>query len=151
MAQSEKIVVLLRRLVLGLVVFGLLGMGAELVLLHHYEDWWQLVPLILIGVALAVVAGHVCRPGAASIRVLQTTMTLFVVAGVVGVVLHYRASLEFQLESGAAVQGWSLFWKVLQAKAPPALAPGSMAQLGLLGLIYTFRHPALVRSSPKIV
>jgi hypothetical protein len=27
------------------------------------------------------------------------------------------------------------------AKAPPALAPAVMAQLGFLGLLYTYRHP----------
>ncbi len=29
----------------------------------------------------------------------------------------------------------------MAAKTPPALAPGSMAQLGLIGLAYTYRHP----------
>jgi hypothetical protein len=44
---------------------------------------------------------------------------------------------------------WTLFTKVMTAHAPPALAPGVMAQLGLLGLIYTYQHPALVgRDSP---
>jgi hypothetical protein len=31
----------------------------------------------------------------------------------------------------------------MKAKAPPALAPASMIQLGLLGLLYTYRHPSL--------
>jgi hypothetical protein len=37
-----------------------------------------------------------------------------------------------------------LFVKVVTAKAPPALAPGVMVQLGLLGLVYTYKHPALM-------
>ena len=39
----------------------------------------------------------------------------------------------------------ALFWKAMAAKTPPALAPGAMTQLGLLGLAYAFRHPALGR------
>ena len=31
----------------------------------------------------------------------------------------------------------------MTAKAPPALAPAGMIQMGLLGLLYTYRHPAL--------
>ena len=62
-----------------------------------------------------------------------------------GIVLHYRGNLEFQLEIDATQSSWDLFRKVIHAKAPPALAPGAMTQLGLLGLVYTFRHPALSR------
>jgi hypothetical protein len=51
--------------------------------------------------------------------------------------------VEFQLEVSPGLAGWELLRKALNAKAPPALAPGVMAQLGVLGLIYTFRHPAV--------
>ena len=61
----------------------------------------------------------------------------------VGVVLHFRGNMSFQLDMDPAMAGWDLFSKVMHAKAPPALAPGAMVQLGLLGLIYTFRHPAI--------
>jgi hypothetical protein len=57
--------------------------------------------------------------------------------------LHLRANMEFQLEMDATLKGLDLFKKSIVAKAPPALAPGSMAQLGLIGLAYTFKHPKL--------
>jgi hypothetical protein len=44
---------------------------------------------------------------------------------------------------------WELFWEVVRAKAPPAMAPAAMAHLGLIGLAYAFRHPALARSSAE--
>jgi hypothetical protein len=72
-------------------------------------------------------------------------MVLLVVGGAAGVVLHYRGSLEFQREMDPTQSGWELFTKVMHAKAPPTLAPGAMAQLGLVGLVYTFRHPAARR------
>ena len=139
----------LRRLLLGLLVLGLMGVGGELLLLQHHEDIWQLVPLILIAMALAASVWHLFRQDAASVRALQIIMALFVAAGALGVVLHYRASMEYQLESNPSMSGLRLFSKVIRAKAPPALAPGAMVQLGLLGLIYTYRHAALSRPQPS--
>jgi hypothetical protein len=135
----------LRWLLLGLLVIGLIGTGVDLLLLDHHEDVWQLIPLILIGIALAVVAWHAAARDATSLRALQALMVLFIVAGAVGLVLHYRGNMEFQLELDPTQRGWTLFNKVIRAKAPPAMAPSAMAQLGLIGLIYAFRHP--VRSS----
>jgi hypothetical protein len=62
--------------------------------------------------------------------------------------LHLQANMEFQLELDATLSGWSLLKKSIVAKAPPALAPGAMMQLGLIGLAYTFKHPAL--AAPKL-
>jgi len=56
-------------------------------------------------------------------------------------VLHYRGSMEFQLEVNPELAGLELFLKVVRAKAPPALGPGAMIQLGLLGLAYAYRYP----------
>jgi hypothetical protein len=142
----DKTLSTFRRLLLMIIVLGLVGTGAELILLAHYEDSAQLIPLFFIAFALAVIAGHVAVGGRASVLLLRTIMGFVVAAGALGVVLHYQGSMEFQLEMDPTLSGWSLFAKVLQAKAPPTLAPGVMAQLGLLGLLYTYRHPA-VRSS----
>lgn len=133
----------LRRFVLAVLVFGLIGVLADLVALKHFEDAWQLVPVFLIGLAFGAIGWYLLGGGAPSVRLLQILMLFFVVAGVMGVVLHYRGNMEFQLEIDPSQTGWDLFTKVIQAKAPPAFAPGAMAQLGLLGLAYAFRHPAL--------
>jgi hypothetical protein len=47
--------------------------------------------------------------------------------------------MEFQLEMDPSLQGVNLYRKAILAKTPPALAPGAMIQLGLIGLAYTFR------------
>jgi hypothetical protein len=133
----------LRRLLLAVLTFGLVGVLADLVVLQHFEDARQIIPFALIGLALGEIGWYLAGGGAASLRLLQMTMVFFVVAGIVGIALHYRGNLEFQLEINASQHGWELFKKVIHAKAPPALAPGAMAQLGLLGLAYVFRHPAL--------
>jgi hypothetical protein len=133
----------LRRSILVILLLGMAGSTAELLLLDHYEDVKQLIPLTLFGLAAAVLAWHALHRRAASLRALQATMVLFLASGVAGTVLHYRANMEFQLDIDPSLGGMELFWKVMHAKAPPALAPGVMMQLGLLGLAYTWRHPAL--------
>jgi hypothetical protein len=129
---------LLRRWVLALLVFGLLGTVTELVLLSHYEQPMQLVPVVLIVIALAVIAWQAMRHNAASLRALQVVMGLFVLAGFAGMVAHFRGSVEFQLELDPDMSNWELLEKVLRAKAPPVLAPGMMLQFGLLGLAYVY-------------
>jgi hypothetical protein len=135
----------LRRFLLALLVLGIAGSGVELLLLEHFEDSWQFAPLVLEAVALAVIACHLFIGGAATVRALQGTMLLFLVAGALGVVLHYRGNMAFQLDMDPALPSWELFSRVMRAKAPPALAPGVMAQLGLLGLAYCYKHPAVAR------
>jgi hypothetical protein len=71
-------------------------------------------------------------------------MGLCLLAGVAGVILHGKGNLEWALERDASLHGWALVWKILRG-ATPLLAPGAMAQLGLLGLLYTYHHPALER------
>jgi hypothetical protein len=135
----------IRRLLLAVIVLGLCGTAVELVLLEHYEDSSQLVPLFVIGLAIVVIVAHLIRSSSGTVWLLRAVMAFLLVAGGLGVALHYQGSLEFQLEMDATQSGWDLFSKVLHAKSPPTLAPGVMAQLGLLGLVYTFRHPALRR------
>ena len=139
---------LLRGLVLGVLLFGVLGTLAELYLLGHYEEWWQLVPVVLLGVAAPIIALCGLRPSAAALRALQGLMLLFVVAGALGVYQHYTVNAEFEIEMYASRAGFELFWESLQG-ATPTLAPGSLSWLGLVGLAYTFRHPARGREDAR--
>jgi len=99
----------LRLYLAALLAFGMLGALTELLLLHHYEDSWQFVPLVLIGTALVVLVWHLFDRSALSVRVLQTMMALFLVAGLLGVVLHYQANIEFQVETSPGLSGWPMF------------------------------------------
>jgi hypothetical protein len=135
----------LRRLLLALLLAGLVGTGAELLLTGHDEDAWQMIPLVVLGMAL--VASLVMsvtitvRPAAATIaiRLFQGTMVLLILSGGMGTILHYQASMEFKREMDPSLNGFALFSSVIQSKAPPTLAPGTLALLGLLGLACVFR------------
>ena len=140
---------LLRRWILGVLVLGLLGTVTELVLLEHYEQPMQFVPLVLIVAAVAVLAWELRRHDMASRRAVQIVMGLFVLAGFAGFVAHFHGSAEFQLELNPDMGNWELMEKVLRAKAPPLLAPGMMLQMGLLGLAYMFSDSRYRRSGMK--
>lgn len=131
----------LRRGLLVLLGLGLLGTAVDLVLLDHYEDVWQMPPLVLCAASLLIVLWVGLNGGRTAIRALRIVMLLCIVSGLAGLALHYNGNREFQHEIDPELAGWALFLKVVTAKAPPALAPAVMAQLGFLGLLYTYRHP----------
>lgn len=137
----------LRRVLLALVLVGAAGLALELLLLEHFESVLQWIPLALLAAVLVSGAATARWPSSRTVRIFQAFMLLCVVAGLAGVFLHYRGNIEFELEREPLRRGLSLFWEASRG-ATPALAPGAMAQLGLLGLAYTFRHPALRRTSP---
>jgi hypothetical protein len=131
----------IRRLLLAVLVLGMAGTLIELLLISHYEDGLQLLPVGLIGAALALVAWHVLRPSGASLRTLQAAMLLFLVTGLTGIGLHFNGAAEFQREIDPSQSFWQIAARVVRVHAPPLLAPGVMVQFGLLGLIYSYRHP----------
>jgi len=135
-----------RRLLLALLAFGLVGTVVELVLLDHDEDLRQFVPFAAMALALAGVVAMTWIGNARVVRTFRVLMVLLMAAGAAGVVLHYLGNRDFQRDMDPAASEWQLFTKIIRAKAPPALAPGVLVQFGLLGLITTFQHPALSRS-----
>jgi hypothetical protein len=130
----------IRSWLLWTLVIGLIGTEAELLLLEHYDERSQLVPIVLIALALGALFWHKIGRDAASLRALQIIMVLFVVASVAGLALHFRGAAEFQRELHPAIGTWELVKNVMRAKAPPVLAPGVMLQLGLIGLAYARVH-----------
>lgn len=140
--RSEGTTAPIRRFLLILFVIGVVGTGTELLLLGHTEDLWQWTPLVLLAAGLVTVGWRVVARGARSLRVFRATMILFVLSGGVGLWLHYHGNAEFEREMYPSLQGVDLFWESITG-ATPTLAPGTMLGLGLLGLVYTYRDPAL--------
>ncbi len=140
--QQSTTLIVIRWFLMAILLMGLLGTGVELFLLEHTEGFWQWVPLFLIAIGVIVLCWGVLRPGRRNIRVLQGTMILFLLSGLVGFILHYQGNAEFELEMYPSLKGMELFGEAIRG-ATPTLAPGTMIQLGLLGLVYTYRHPRL--------
>ena len=132
----------LRRILLLIVVVGALGLIGELWLLEHFEEWTQWLPLAMLVAVLVASALVGFGPGRGPLRIFRAVMVANLVTGAVGIWLHFTGNRAFELEMDAAQSGGLLIWHSLRG-ATPALAPGAMIQLGLIGLLYTWRHPAL--------
>ena len=130
----------LRRMLGAILLLGMTGTGVELLLMGHYEGFEQLIPLVLLGAGIAGVAWHLLTGSPASGTAVRALMIFFLAAGLAGVYYHLAANLEFQRETDPSLRGSALVWKALHATVPPALAPGVMVQLGLVGLAYTYKH-----------
>ena len=131
----------MRRLLIGLVLLGTIGLIAELLLMEHFEDWEQVIPLVVLGLGLVASTLAALRPIRPTVRIFQALMGAFILAGLVGLWLHYRGNEAFELEIAPAMGGFALVWKAMRG-AVPTLAPGALVQLGLLGLIWAYDHPA---------
>ena len=133
-------------MVFTLILLGIVGLGAELLLLEHIESFTQWIPLLVLLAGLVSSIWLSVRPGAAALRTCQIVMASFVLAGIAGVYFHYTGNVEFALERDSDLRGIGLVWKALRG-ATPSLAPGALAQIGLLGLAYTYDHPANHRTT----
>jgi len=116
---------------------GVLGLGAELVLIEHDEDWKQLVPLVALGAAVIAQVWDTFGRGRASKAALRIAMLGLVVSGIAGLVLHYQSNVEFQRELNASLDGWRLVLATMRSHSPPSLAPGFLCLLGAIGWIAT--------------
>jgi hypothetical protein len=134
--DDGRVLVRIRKLLLALLAAGSFGTAAELLLLGHFEAFTQIVPLVLLAAGLAAASWHLAS-ARASIAALRWLMVLFVASGGLGVVLHYRGNVEFELEMYPALTGLELIGKTLTG-ATPVFAPGTMALLGGIGLLASY-------------
>jgi hypothetical protein len=128
--------VTIRRVILGVLLLGMIGLLVELSLLGHYADLQQAIPLVVLAAGLAAIILHLIYPRAWTLAGVWIIMALFIISGLLGMYYHYRGSREFQLEMDASISGTKLMWQVLRAKSPPTLSPGTLVQMGILGLGY---------------
>ena len=139
---SQDAIPILRRGILALLALGAMGVITELVLLEHYEEPVQFVPLALLALTLATILWHWIDGGRRSLRAFQVVMLLMVVAGTVGIGLHLRENVATELDLNPGSSGLAFWFEVVRGDLP-TLAPGTLVQFGLLGLLYAYRHPAL--------
>ena len=123
-------------------LIGAAGLTVELALLEHYASVWQTVPLVVLIFGLGAAIQVARRPGRGSIRFFRIVMVALVITGAIGVFLHSDENVSFERELSPEARGLDLIWMALRG-ATPILAPGAFVQLGLLGLILVYDHPAL--------
>ena len=127
-----------RRLLATLAALTAAGLVLELALLGHTEDRIQWAPFVALTAGLLSALWFAIQPGARTVRVLRLVMAACVAVGLAGLWYHYSGNAEFELEMYPSRAGFELFRESMTG-ATPALAPGALVQLGLLGLALTFR------------
>jgi len=135
----------IRRILLGITYVTILGLIGELSLLDHRDSAVQWTPYVVLVIALASTIQVGVRPTRVSLRIFQGVMLLQIATAIAGMIFHYRGNVEFEVERDESLRGLALFWEAIRG-ATPLLAPGALAQLGLVGLAFTYRHPVLKRS-----
>ena len=71
---SQDAIPILRRGILALLALGAMGVITELVLLEHYEEPVQFVPLALLALTLATILWHWIDGGRRSLRAFQVVI-----------------------------------------------------------------------------
>jgi len=133
----------IRKWLLGSLGLGAVGTIGELILLGHFDEPAQWIPIVLLAASIPVVIRQAVAPSVRTVRAIQGLMVTFIAAGVLGVGLHFDGNVEFERELNPTEQGFEFIRKTV-AGATPVLAPGSMVLLGLIGLAHAYRHPARV-------
>lgn len=141
-ASPRSTISVLRAMLAVILAIGMLGTVLELVLLKHVGDFWQLVPVVLIGLALVQLAWYGVTRSRTALRSIRAMMVLFFLSGGIGVFLHVNVNMEDGRESNPSLTRKELYQEALMGSTP-ALAPGTMVQLALIGLAFVFRHPGL--------
>ena len=111
------------------------GMLLELYLLDHYEDRYQLIPLLGIAIALVITVILNFRASKMIQQLFKLVLVLISLSGIYGVFLHLQANFEFEQEIHPTASTWSLFSESISG-AFPALAPLSLIVLALMGYAY---------------
>ena len=130
---SERI--RLKQVLVLALLFMMIGTLLELYLLDHYEDTWQLIPVLCIGVALVNLCVLFYRRSQAAIHLFKLVLLLTSFSGVYGVVLHLQANYEFEQDMKPTAGFWQLFSESISG-ALPTLAPMSLLVLACIGYSY---------------
>jgi hypothetical protein len=124
-----------KRVILVALLLMTTGMLLELYLLDHYEDRYQLIPLLGIAIALVMTVVLNFRASKRIQQLFKLVLVLISLSGIYGVFLHLQANFEFEQEIHPTASTLSLFSESISG-AFPALAPLSLIVLALMGYAY---------------
>ena len=152
-AAKLETVVLLRGALLLLAGGGCVVTAIELAAARHWNGALQLVPWAAVGLVTLALVLVTVRPSPGKLRVARGLGAVVVAAALYGVVMHVVANYEAGPLDGVYGDRWDaasgltrVWWAATETVGPsPFLAPAVLAQLSLLVLLATVRHPLLAR------
>ena len=115
---------------------------AELVLVAHYEDLVQRVPLGLCALGLVVLLALRYAPRRVTIRATRWVMGAVAVGSLLGIYKHFAGNWAFAREVQPHAPTGALLWKALEG-GNPLFAPGILLLGAVLATAATWAHPAL--------
>ncbi len=117
-------------LILATYTSMLVGTTLELVLLNHFEDTLQLIPIIGVGICLFLLLVVALTKLGIFIKINSIILPLIALIGLYGVYLHFGVNMEFEQEMRPNAD--YMFWlKSALTGAIPVLAPASLVVLSL--------------------
>ena len=117
------------RLAMTIFLLFHIGLIVELLLIGHYESFWQYFPLITLVLSLL---SQLFK--AMSLQIVKIFFLLTIFAGVLGVILHLKNNWEFELEMYPGMDWTDLLFNSFSG-ALPALAPGTLIPIGMMGFL----------------
>jgi len=139
--SAETILSQLRRFLLALAAFLLVGTLVELIAIKHTQEPVQLVPFALCIVGLIAVAAALARPRRKMLLALRVLMVPLALGSLLGVWEHIENNVAFYLEVHGTGTTAQLMAEALGGRNP-LLAPGMLALAAVLAAAATYYHPA---------
>ena len=140
----------LRRGVLGLAAVTVVATGVELAVERHWTQPSQLIAWAALGVGAVAFALVAWRASAGRLRLARLLALAVVLSAAIGVWQHVVSNHDAGPLDAEYTDTWdslsepARWWlSITKTVGPsPLLAPGALAQAGLLVLLATVRHPA---------
>jgi hypothetical protein len=141
----------LRQALLVLGAGGILAIAFELASARHWTSAVQLVPWVALGLITAALTLVAARPSRARLHAARVVGGVVLAAAVYGMIMHVKANYDAGPLDGTYGPRWDaaaamtrVWWALTETVGPsPALAPAALAQVALLVLLATLRHPRL--------
>ena len=136
--QSKKVnseTYRLRKVLVLALLFMMIGSLLELYLLDHYEDSWQLIPILSVGTTLVTLLILFFKKTTKVVNLFKAVLILTALSGVYGVYLHLQSNFEFEQDMKPTASFWQLITDSLSG-ALPTLAPMSLVVLACIGYSY---------------
>ena len=136
--QSKKVnseTYRLKKVLVLALLFMMIGSLLELYLLDHYEDTWQLIPILSVGTTLVTLLILFFKKTTKVVNLFKAVLILTALSGVYGVYLHLQSNFEFEQDMKPTATNLELITESLSG-ALPTLAPMSLVVLACIGYSY---------------
>ena len=140
--NAEQALARIRQLLLAISAAVFVMTVTELFFLSHWTETIQLLPFVLSGWGLIVLALAYFKPSQTTLNLLRWSMVIIGLCSLVGIYEHMENNLGFQMEIQPNATPLELIMATLEG-ANPVLAPGILMLGAAIGWTAAYGHSAL--------